>query len=287
MFVNMTYQQYQIAIGPKVRGAWGLQAFLDKDLDFFVMLSSITSIVGNRGQVNYAAGNAYQDALARQLVSQGVKAVSINLGTIKTVGYVAENYERVRKQGEIFTQWDGISEDQLHSIIEYHIDPRVDSTAQGLRSHTIAGLMTASAFTKKGVPLPAFMSYPLFKQLHAADLSATSMNEETDFPIQKLLRSCHSLDAAAKYVEEALQHQLSSMMSVPKEEFDPHKPLQAYGVDSLIAVEIRTWISKSMGADVAVFDILGRSSIVDFSAKVASLSSLVQVTKLEIEHQAD
>lgn len=90
----MTYQQFQAAIGPKVRGSWNLQAVLDKDLDFFVMLSSITSIVGNRGQAKYAAGNAYQDALARQLVAQGVKAVSINLGTIKTVGYVAENMER-------------------------------------------------------------------------------------------------------------------------------------------------------------------------------------------------
>jgi hypothetical protein len=286
MFVNMTYQQYQAAVDPKVRGSWNLQAVLDKDLDFFVMLSSITSIVGNRGQANYAAGNAYQDALARQLASQGVKAVSINLGTIKRVGYVAENYERVQKQGEIFTQWDAMSEEQLHSIIEYHIDPRV-ATAQGLRSQTISGLMTASAITKKGVPLPAFMSYPLFKQLHAADLSTASTNEETEFPIQKLLRSCDSLDAAAKYVEEALQHQLSSMMSVPKEEFDPHKPLQAYGVDSLIAVEIRTWISKSMGADVAVFDILGRSSIVEFCAKVAGLSSLVQVTKLGIESRTN
>src|SRR5436190_2184531 len=133
MFVNMTYQQYQVAVGPKVRGSWGLQDFLDKDLDFFVMLSSITSTVGNRGQANYPAGNAYQDALARQLVSRGVKAVSINLGTIKSVGYVAENYERVQKRGEIVTQWDEISKKQLHSIIEYHIDPRVNFTNQRLR----------------------------------------------------------------------------------------------------------------------------------------------------------
>jgi acyl carrier protein len=68
-------------------------------------------------------------------------------------------------------------------------------------------------------------------------------------------------------------------MSVPKEEFDPYKPLVAYGVDSLIAVEIRTWISKSIGAEIAIFDILGRNSIVDFSAKVAGLSSLVHVAK--------
>jgi hypothetical protein len=279
MFVNMTYQQFQAALGPKVRGTKNLCTVLGNGLDFFVMLSSITAIVGNRGQANYAAGNAYQDALAKQLVSQGVKAASINLGTIKTVGYVAENRERVKKQGEIFTQWDGISEEELHSIIEYHIDPRVNFNGHGSRFQSIAGLMTAPAIKKKGIPIPAFMKYPLFKQLHAVDVSAVSTNDETEFPIQKLLSSCDSLEAAAKYVEEALQLQLLSMMSVPKGEFDPYKPLVAYGVDSLITVEMRTWISKSTGADVAIFDILGRSSIVEFSAKVASLSSLVHITR--------
>lgn len=119
MFVNMTYEQFQAAVGPKVRGTRNLHAILGDDLDFFVMLSSITSIVGNRGQANYAAGNAYQDALAMQLVSKGIKAASINLGTIKTVGYIAENRERMQKQGGIATQWAGMSEDELHSVIEY------------------------------------------------------------------------------------------------------------------------------------------------------------------------
>jgi len=279
MFVNMTHQQFQAALGPKVSGSRNLQYALGNDLDFFVMLSSITSIVGNRGQANYSAGNAYQDAFAKTLVSTGVKAVSINLGSIKSVGYVAENRQRVEKQGEIFTQWDQISEDQLHSIIEYHIDPRVDFNSHGDRFQSITGLMTPSAFTSKGVPIPAFMGYPLFKQLHTINLTAAPTTSETDFPIQKLLSSCDSLNTAAKYIEEALQLQILSMMSVPKEEFDPYKPLVAYGVDSLIAVEIRTWISKSIGADVAIFDILGRNSIVDFSAKVAGLSSLVHVAK--------
>ncbi len=167
-----------------------------------------------------------------------------------------------------------------NSVFCCSIDPRINFNRGGFRFQSIAGLMTASAITKKGMPIPAFMGYPLFKQLHAVDLSAVTISDETEFPIQKLLGSCDSLEAAARYVEEALQIQLLNMMSVPKEEFDSHRPLVAYGIDSLIAVEIRTWISKSMGADVAIFDILGRDSIVDFSAKVASLSSLVRFQKV-------
>ncbi len=64
-----------------------------------------------------------------------------------------------------------MSEGELHSVIEYHIDPRINFNRGGLRFQSIAGLMTAAAITRKGTPLPAFMSYPLFKQLHAVDLS--------------------------------------------------------------------------------------------------------------------
>lgn len=113
------YQQFQAAIGPKVQGSRNLQHVLGDKLDFFVMLSSITSVVENRGQANYAAGNAYQDAFASHLVSRGIKAVSLNLRSIKTVGYVAENRERMQRQGVITTQWTSISEEDLHSIIEY------------------------------------------------------------------------------------------------------------------------------------------------------------------------
>ena len=278
MFSNMTFSQYEAAIGPKVKGSWNLEKALGKDLDFFVMLSSITSIVGNRGQANYAAGNAYQDALAHQLVSHGRHAASINLGTIKSVGYVHENKERVAKQGEIFTQWDGISEEQLHHIIEYHIDPRLAFAADHKRFQTIAGLMTAPTITRKGISLPAFMEYPLFNQLHTSDHSISAIAKELDFPIANLLRASETLEVAAKYIEEAIQHQLLSMMAVPKEEFDANKPLQAYGIDSLIAIEIRAWIAKRMAADVAIFDILSRSSISDFSTKVAEMSTLVRVT---------
>lgn len=136
--------------------------------------------------------------------------------------------------------------------------------------------MTASAISRSGQPMPAFMEYPLFKHLHALDLSAVAINNESEFPIQKLLAGCDSLEAASKLVEKALQIQLLSIMSVPKEDFDIHKPLVAYGIDSLIAVELRTWISKSVGADMTILDILGRDSISHFSAKIAAISILVK-----------
>jgi NAD(P)-dependent dehydrogenase (short-subunit alcohol dehydrogenase family) len=78
IFENMAHAQWMEALKPKVQGTWNLhQASLPEPcakegLDFFVMLASISGSVGNRGQANYAAGNSYQDALAKYRRSLGL-----------------------------------------------------------------------------------------------------------------------------------------------------------------------------------------------------------------------
>ena len=58
MFFNMTAEKFQSVVDPKVSGAFVLdQQFFDVELDFFIFLSSISSVVGNSGQSNYCSGN--------------------------------------------------------------------------------------------------------------------------------------------------------------------------------------------------------------------------------------
>ena len=55
-FIQMTPEQWSLSVNPKASGTWNLHRFLPKELDFFVMLSSIMGILGGRGQANYNAG---------------------------------------------------------------------------------------------------------------------------------------------------------------------------------------------------------------------------------------
>ena len=74
-------------MAPKVLGAWHLHCeTLDRPLDFMVLFSSITALYGNPGQANYAAANAFLDALAHERRSRGLSAVSINWGPVSDVG---------------------------------------------------------------------------------------------------------------------------------------------------------------------------------------------------------
>ncbi|KAI1353772.1 KR domain-containing protein [Xylaria sp. FL0043] len=80
----MTNEDYHQAVECKVRGTWNLhKASRDQPLDFFTMLSSISGVVGNKGQANYAAANAFLDAFAHYRQAQGRPANSVDLGAIE------------------------------------------------------------------------------------------------------------------------------------------------------------------------------------------------------------
>lgn len=86
----MPVEDFHAVIRPKVDGSWNLHTLLPSGMDFFVLLSSLAGVGGSHGQSNYAAGNTYQDALALHRTSQGEKAMSMDLGKILRMGYVAE-----------------------------------------------------------------------------------------------------------------------------------------------------------------------------------------------------
>lgn len=76
----------------KAFGAWNLHnALLEYPLDFFVTYSSISSLLGNAGQLNYAAANAFLDGLAISRNALGLTGLSINWGVISDVGMVSRN----------------------------------------------------------------------------------------------------------------------------------------------------------------------------------------------------
>ncbi|KAJ5757291.1 beta-ketoacyl synthase domain-containing protein [Penicillium nucicola] len=90
----MTIEEYHQVVSCKVQGTWNLQnVLLEENLqvDFFTMLSSVSGVMGQKGQANYAAANAFLDAFATYRQRLGLAANSVDLGAIQDVGYMSQH----------------------------------------------------------------------------------------------------------------------------------------------------------------------------------------------------
>jgi myxalamid-type polyketide synthase MxaB len=87
---RQTAERFARVLAPKVYGAWHLHTLTrELPLDFFVLFSSMASVLGSAGQTNYAAANAFPDALAHHRRAQGLPGLSINWGPWAEVGMAA------------------------------------------------------------------------------------------------------------------------------------------------------------------------------------------------------
>jgi hypothetical protein len=275
----MKYDDFQAAVKPKVDGSWNLHAHLPADMDFFVTLSSATGIMGNRGQANYAAGNTFQDMLAQHRRHKGLPATTIDVGSVLSVGYVAENADRFTVNKARTLELELIREEEVHALIEYAM-----SSNSGAPAQLVTGLPNVVTQRARGVPAPTFLSFPLFTHLNRVGaLGATASDESGGMPVETLLNAAKTLDEAAEIIVTAARGKLASLLSIAVEDIDPERSVGANGVDSLVAMEFRAFLTRDIKADVPVLDIMGTLSLKALCRKIATSSKAVH---LEVEGEA-
>ena len=93
---NQRWEDFETVLWPKVLGAWHLhRATVDRDLDMFVLLSSVAGVLGNPGQANHAAANAFLDQLAGHRRALGLAGQAIAWGAWSEIGEAEEQRERM------------------------------------------------------------------------------------------------------------------------------------------------------------------------------------------------
>jgi zearalenone synthase (highly reducing iterative type I polyketide synthase) len=271
IYDNMTYKQWANATRPKIQGSWLLHRLLAEarqELQFFVMLSSIAGVVGNRSQANYASGNTYQDALANYRRQQGLPAVSVDLGLMLGIGLIAEE----RGGTTNLNKWEavGINEQQFHAVMTAAM-----AENKSLPAQIICGLPTGGILQSENLDYPFYFDDPRFSFLRRKDvdetLSKQDKNDTADSPSSQLSRA-ESMRDAIDIITTTVCQRLAQGLQTAAENIDANKPLHSYGVDSLMAVEIRSWITVNLQADISLFDILSGVSVKALAVKIAAKS---------------
>lgn len=277
---RMTFDQWRRGVRPKIDSSRNLHKHLP-NLSFFIMLASLTGVAGHMSQANYAAGNTFQDALARHRTAHGQPAVALDLGAVRSVGYVADREDsgddhlraRVKKLG-----FSSVDITTVLRLVEAAIcDPLRASPAT---SQVIIGLAETSAAPSA---YAATRRDRRFGTLQLASprgrgsaVAASASNTNSTAALVRVLSSaCTTMAEAAALLVDAVAGKLADIFNIPVSEIDTGLPLSRYGVDSLVAVELRNWLSGVFKAKVSVFEILQSASLMEFGALVAGKSDFM------------
>ncbi|KAF5844025.1 hypothetical protein GGP41_009349 [Bipolaris sorokiniana] len=272
-FDQMTLAEYHEAVQCKTRGTWNLHnaaESLGLSLDFFTLLSSISGVIGNRGQANYAAANVFLDSFAAFRRARDQAVCSVNLGVIEDSGVIAEteNLQNVFDTRVFKGINTGLLAKILYvSVLQQHAHPRSSPEAN---AQLITGLIVpqpADSQLKKDARFSA-----LFEGHSASGGDAGGASgKDAEVQLALLLLKNESADEGArqKAVVDAINLAFVRMLHLP-EAMDVERPLSVYGIDSLAAVELRNWIRTELGALVTTLDVLNASSLTNLSKRVIS-----------------
>ncbi|MCY1009274.1 SDR family NAD(P)-dependent oxidoreductase [Nannocystis pusilla] len=223
---------------PKVRGAWNLhQATRDLPLDFFVLYSSASSLFGSPGQANYAAANAFVDALAVQRRAAGLPALAIHWGAFADVGLAAARADRGAR----------LAERGMASL-----DPA--------SSGPLLGRLLAAGELQLGVAAfdparwleyhPQIARSGLFARLRE-QIAETEPNPD----LQAALTTATPPERA-RLCEQFLRDQVAQVLRLSPTQIDHDAPLKHHGVDSLMAIELKNRVHARLGVRLPVVSFL-------------------------------
>ncbi|KAL2068797.1 hypothetical protein VTL71DRAFT_15135 [Oculimacula yallundae] len=273
LFSNMSLTDWTSSLAPKVLGTWNLHDLLP-DLDLFILISSFVGVIGNASQAAYSAASSFQDAFSTYRNSLGLPAITVDLGLVTEIGYVADRNvleSKLKSQG-----YEDISAAECMAIIE-------EAIAQPFQSKRGGNLITGFGLGRwsGGDVHHASHQTPQSSHVRRLALSAVSggrVKEEAAvaFNVRGMLKNAGSLEVAETHVLEAIKVKLASLLMLSLDDIDSSRPMSHYGLDSLVAVEMRNWIASEIEATVPVLELLGNQSILELAKSITQQSRIVK-----------
>ncbi|KAI0429925.1 beta-ketoacyl synthase domain-containing protein [Xylaria sp. FL1042] len=266
-FTKMTIEEFTAPLGPKVYGTINLdRAFASPDLEFFIMLSSSATVIGNGSQANYATANAFQDAFANAKMDNASKTayVSLNLGAVEGSRAISGTSEAQNNRLRSIS----ITMEELLLAVEYAMSPlaRQDKLYHAIMGISRQGLADAGDVTS--------LKNTIFSHLPAAR-NESGVGNVGNTDITHRIGECSTVEEAQALITEAITAKCASFLGCGVEEISLNQPLSEIGFDSLVSIELKNWLLRTFDSPVQTAEISGASSVIALAAITKDRSRIV------------
>jgi NADPH:quinone reductase-like Zn-dependent oxidoreductase/SAM-dependent methyltransferase/acyl carrier protein len=252
ILLQLNCERFRKVMAPKMDGAWNLHTqTLNCELDFFVLVSSASALIGSPGQGNYAAANSFLDAFAHYRRSLGLPAVAINWGHLAGVGYVARHPEI----SELLTRMgiEGISPNRA-----------MDALGMILRRKPTQTAVMRMDWRKIS------RSIPKKAQRFSSLVDESKIEEEGTEKGSRMKERLQEAkpEARQEIIETFIREQVAKVLGTSATKLDPDRSLNELGLDSLMAVELKNRIESDLALSLPTGQVMQGPSIRKISTVV-------------------
>ena len=258
--LKLNWQRFANVMAPKSAGAWNLHTLTrEHPVEFFFLFSSVASIIGSPGQSNYAAGNACLDVLAHHRRGLGLPATSINWGPWEDSGMAA------RLQGGKRGRWDVLG---VQSILPDQALSLLDRLIKTKKVQVVALPMDWSQFFKQ---TPSELVPSVLREISKSFTAGDTAGKlaAANPPFLDELRRAHPRRRRDLLLAHVLSQARKVLGLTSADSIDPQQGLSSLGMDSLMAVELRSRLQGSLGCSLPAtmaFEYPNIDAVVDYLA---------------------
>lgn len=266
---QQNWKRFSKVLAPKVAGTWNLhQQTKDRHLDFFVCFSSMTSIIGTIGQSNYAAANAFMDALVYYRKGKGLPALSINWSAWAESGMASsmktKDQERIRNMG--------LAEIAVSDGLKVFINLlKSNATQVGVAHIDWSKYFDAQRKEKKNKFLEVFSA-------------PTQENNNEDFI--KLLNDI-PVEERERFLFEKVREEIAKVLGFASpDDIEARQPLFDLGVDSLLTIDLRNRLEATLCEELStslIFDYPTLEVLVQYLLNDVLNMGQIEVSNNELE----
>lgn len=249
---NLDADSMRRVLAPKVVGADNLNTLCRRlKLDYFVLFSTLVTLIGNAGQGNYVAANAFMEGLARRRRQEGLPALAVGWGPIADVGVL------VRKQlvESSIQKLSGVRGMTAREGLEL----MAQALAQPPDDIDLAVITIAPNDGGFGGSHLAVLRSPTYAAITpAGGGQATDAAIGIDVPA---LLDQHGREAGRRRIADSIAAQLARVLHARAEDISRIRPLGEIGLDSLMALELAMSLEATFGASVSISGSVGHLTV--------------------------